>query len=140
WKATITQGGHGRGFSPIMPSFTDALTPEQIDKVVVYLRSLCTDKSWPRGELNLPRPLVTEKAFPEDEYVISSALNAKGAPGIENNIIYEQRFGARNQVELDVPVGAMRTGPGSWFGGLGDISLGVKRVLSTNLSKGYILS
>ena len=30
WKATIRDGGHGRGFSPIMPSFADALTSEQI--------------------------------------------------------------------------------------------------------------
>src|SRR5215470_4266092 len=39
WKATIHEGGHGRGFSPIMPSFSEALTPSQIDAVVGYLRS-----------------------------------------------------------------------------------------------------
>ena len=27
WKATITHGGHGRGFSRIMPAFAEALTP-----------------------------------------------------------------------------------------------------------------
>ena len=27
WKATIHEGGHGRGFSEIMPSFAEALTP-----------------------------------------------------------------------------------------------------------------
>src|ERR1700687_5836179 len=60
WKATIRDGGHGRGFSPIMPSFGDALTTEQMDKVIGYLRSLCTNKSWPRGEFNLPLRRVTE--------------------------------------------------------------------------------
>ena len=40
WKATITMGGHGRGFSPIMPAFADELTPAQIDAVVAQLRSL----------------------------------------------------------------------------------------------------
>jgi len=63
--------------------------------VIAYLRSLCTDKSWPRGEFNLPLPQMTEKAFPEDEVVIKSALNAQGAPGSTTDIIYERRFGAR---------------------------------------------
>src|SRR5262249_22944781 len=39
WRATIHDGGHGRGFSPIMPSFSEALTPPQIDAVIGYLRS-----------------------------------------------------------------------------------------------------
>src|SRR6266404_319544 len=140
WKATIRDGGHGRGFSPIMPSFVDALTSAQMDKVIDYLRSLCTDKSWPRGEFNLPLPLVTEKAFPEDEVVLKSALNAQGAPGSTNDIIYEQRFGARNQIEVDVPVAFKRQSPGLWYGGVGDTTLGVKRVLIANLHTGSILS
>ena len=60
--------GRGRGFSDIMPSFAEALTLEQIDQVIAYLRTLCTEPAWPLGELNLPRALLTEKAFPEDEY------------------------------------------------------------------------
>lgn len=60
----IRDGGPSRGFSQIMPSFGEALTPDEIDKVVEYLRTLCRDDSWPRAELNLPRALVTEKAFP----------------------------------------------------------------------------
>src|SRR5262245_32196067 len=65
WTATIHAGGQGRGFSRIMPSFTEALTAAQIESVVEYLRGFCRDPSFPRGELNLPRPLTTEKAFPE---------------------------------------------------------------------------
>lgn len=140
WKATIRDGGHGRGFSPIMPSFVDALTSAQMDKVIGYLRSLCADKSWPRGEFNLPLPLVTEKAFPEDEVIVTSALNAQGAPGLTTDIIYEQRFGARNQIEVDVPVVFNRQSAGLWYGGVGDMTLGVKRVLVANLHTGSILS
>ena len=140
WKATIRDGGHGRGFSPIMPSFVDALTSAQMDKVIAYLRSLCADKSWPRGEFNLPLPLMTEKAFPEDEVVVTSALNAQGAPGSTTDIIYEQRFGARNQIEVDVPVVFNRQSPGLWYGGVGDTTLGVKRVLIANLHAGSILT
>src|ERR1700737_921746 len=120
WKATIRDGGHARGFTPIMPSFVDALTSEQMDKAVIYLRSLCTNKSWPRGEFNLPLPLMTEKAFPEDEVIVKSAFNVQGAPGITNDIIHEQRFGVRNQIEVDVPVSANRQAPGLWYGGIGD--------------------
>src|SRR5437763_958361 len=92
WRATIRDGGHGRGFSPIMPSFGEALTPEQIDLVIGHLRSLCRDRTWPRGELNLPRPLVTEKAFPESETVLTTSLNAQGAPGISHTLVYEHRL------------------------------------------------
>jgi mono/diheme cytochrome c family protein len=140
WKATIRDGGHGRGFSPIMPSFVDALTSAQMDKVIVYLRSLCANKFWPRGEFNLPLPLTTEKAFPEDEVVLRSALNAQGAPGSTTDIIYEQRFGARNQIEVDVPVVFNRQSPGLWYGGVGDMTLGVKRVLLADLHAGSILT
>src|SRR3989454_10591071 len=77
WKATIHEGGPGRGFSEIMPSFAEALTLDQIDKVAKYLRTLCAEPVWPHGELNLPRALVTEKAFPEDEAVWTTGINTK---------------------------------------------------------------
>src|ERR1700704_3001127 len=41
WKDVITHGGPTRGFSDIMPSFSDALTSEEIDDVVAYLRGFC---------------------------------------------------------------------------------------------------
>ena len=74
WKAIITHGGPNRGFSQIMPSFRQALSSEQIDKVIGYMRGFCHEPKWPRGELNLPRALVTEKAYPEDEVVLSTAV------------------------------------------------------------------
>jgi len=82
WRAIITNGGPARAFSQIMPSFKDLLTPEQIVKVVDHLRSLCTENTWPRGDLNLPRAMITEKAFPENETVVTGAINARGTPGI----------------------------------------------------------
>ena len=133
WKATIHEGGHGRGFSEIMPSFADALTSEQIDKVVGHLRSLCTNPAFPRGELNLPRAMVTEKAFPEDETVMTTTLNATGAPGVSESVVYERRFGAKNQLEVAVPLEFQHQPTGSWFGGVGDTTLGMKRVLYHHL-------
>ncbi len=139
WKSIITHGGPSREFSQIMPSFEQALSSEQIDQVIGYLRGLCRDPRWPRGELNLPRALVTEKAYPEDEVVLSTAVNAQGAPGITSHIIHEQRFGIRNQIEVDVPV-TFEDQNHTWYGGVGDTTLGVKRVMFSNLSSGSILS
>ncbi len=139
WKDVILHGGPTRGFSDIMPSFSEALTSEQIDDVIAYLRSFCRNPHWPRGELNLPRALVTEKAYPEDEVVISTALNAQGAPGGATHIIHEQRFGVKNQIEVDVPVNYQDQSH-TWYGGIGDTTLGVKRTMFSSLPSGSILS
>jgi hypothetical protein len=139
WKAIITHGGPDRGFSQIMPSFGQALTSEQIDQVIEYLRGFCREPKWPRGELNLPRALITEKAYPENEVVISTAVNGQGAPGVESHVIHEQRFGIRNQIEVDVPI-LFEDQNHTWYGGIGDTTLGVKRVLFSNLRSGSILS
>jgi mono/diheme cytochrome c family protein len=139
WKAVITEGGPTRGFSQIMPSFKEALTSEQIDDVIAFLRSLCRNTHWPRGELNLPRALVTEKAYPEDEEVISTQQNAQGVPGGVTHIIHEQRFGMNNQIEVDVPINYQDINH-TWFGGVGDTTLGVKRVMYSNLQSGSIFS
>jgi hypothetical protein len=139
WKAVIVDGGPARGFSEIMPAFGELLTSEQIDDVIAYLRRFCTNPHWARGELNLPRALVTEKAFPEDELVISTALNATGAPGFVTDIIHEQRFGVHNQIEIDVPINVSKQND-RYFGGLGDITFAVKREMFSNLRTGSILS
>src|SRR3981189_898510 len=138
WKDVILHGGPSRGFSDIMPSFSDALTSEQIDDVIAYLRGLCRNPHWPRGELNLPRALVTEKAYPEDEVVISTGLNATGAPGGTTHIIHEQRFGIKNQIEGDVPINYQDINQ-TWCGSVGDTTLGLKRVIFSRLQSDSIL-
>lgn len=139
WEAVITYGGPYRGFSQIMPSFGEALTPQQIHEVVRYLRTFCTNPHWPRGELNLPRALVTEKAFPENEEVISSSINAQGAGAVETHYIHEQRFGVKNQIEIDVPL-IVQDQDHTWYGGLGDTTFGLKREIYSSLPKGSIFS
>jgi mono/diheme cytochrome c family protein len=129
WRATIHEGGPGRGWSPIMPSFAQALTLQQIDKVTQYLRSLCTEPKWPLGEMNLPRAIATEKAFPEDEWVLTTAVNANGGGSVDGELVYERRFGVRNQLEFAAPYGVLQRDNKSWVGGVGDLTLGYKRVL-----------
>jgi len=139
WKDVIVHGGPSRGFSQIMPAFGKLLTSEQIDDVIAYLRSFCTNKHWPRGELNLPRALITEKAYPEDEVVISTAVNARSAPGVTTDIIHEQRFGVKNQIEIDVPLNFQDRNH-TWYGGVGDTTIALKREIFSSLRSGSILS
>jgi mono/diheme cytochrome c family protein len=134
YKATIRDGGPARGFSTIMPSFSGVLTSSQMDEVVVYLRSLCKESGWPLGELNVPRALVTEKAFPESETVLTTTLNAKGAPGISNELDYERVLGKRDQLEVALPFGWVHKESGGMTGGLGDIAIGDKHVLFSRLN------
>ena len=139
WEAVITYGGPFRGFSQIMPSFGQALSPEQIRQVAIYLRHFCTNPHWPRGELNLPRAQVTEKAFPESEEVISTAVNAQGAPGVENHYIHEQRIGMKGQIEIDVPI-YFANEDHVWYGGIGDVTFGYKQEIYSSLKRGNIFS
>jgi hypothetical protein len=117
-----------------MPAFGDALTDAQIDAVIGYLRSLCKEDRWPRGELNLPRALATEKAFPESETVLTSAFNAQHSPGIDSEIAYEHRLGKRSQLEVAVPFSFTPRDSGGLSGGVGDVALGFKRVFYSRLS------
>jgi hypothetical protein len=139
WEAIIVHGGPNRGFSQIMPSFGEALSAEQIHQVIEYMRGFCRNPKWPRGELNLPRAMVTEKAYPEDEVVISTATNVQRSPGFTGHIIHEQRFGMNSQIEVDVPV-TFQNQSHTWYGGVGDTTLGLKRVVFSNLKSGSILS
>jgi len=138
WVAVAHEGGPVRGFSQMMPSFGEALTVRELELAVSHIRTFCPDGSWPRGELNLPRPLFTEKAFPEDEIVSTSEFPVEGAGAFQNELVLEKRFGARNQFELAVPFGWKEDG--TWRGGIGDIGMGVKRVLFDSLDSGSILS
>jgi mono/diheme cytochrome c family protein len=141
WLAVILRGGPARGFDRTMPSFSEALTPEQVDALVAHVRTFCRDDSWPRGELNLPRAMFTEKAYPEDEAVLTSGVALAGAGAITNQLVFEKRIGALTQIELAVPF-AYQNGPSTagWDLGLGDVAFAVKRVLLQSLRTGSILS
>ncbi|HEY4355013.1 MAG TPA: c-type cytochrome [Acidobacteriaceae bacterium] len=139
WKDIILYGGKARGFSEIMPAFGELLTQQQVNDAIAYLRSFCTNRHWPRGELNLPRAIVTEKAFPEDELVVSTAMNATGAPSFTTDVIHEQTLGMRDQIEVDVPVNYADQNH-AWTSGVGDITFGLKHVVYSNLKRGSIFS
>ena len=125
WIAVSHQGGPVRGFDSSMPAFGEAFDIEQLQKVVDFIRTFCVEDAWPSGELNLPRPLFTEKAYPEDELIWTVGIVAEGKGELTNELLYERRFGARYQWELAVPFGAAQsTSGGPWAGGVGDVTGG----------------
>src|SRR6188508_1285631 len=101
WELAITKGGPGVGLSSQMPAFGDALKPDQIRGFVEYLRKFCTERGWPDGNLNLPRPIFTEKAFPEDEMIFAPVVSHKKGVGTSWSMatIFERRIGKRFQME-----------------------------------------
>jgi cbb3-type cytochrome c oxidase subunit III len=134
--AVAHQGGPARGFSPLMAPWGTMFTEEELSRAIGHIRTFCTDRRWPRGELNLPRPLVTAKAFPEDEAVVSTSAQSGH---ILTKVHYERRFGPLNQLEVIVPIASVDAAPGR-SSGLGDVALEYKRTLAHSLARGNIFS
>jgi mono/diheme cytochrome c family protein len=141
WGAIVHRGGPARAFNRLMPAFDTALSTEEIAAAITHVRSFCSDARWPRGELNLPRALFTEKAYPEDEAVITTTLVTEGPDSLTHQFLWEQRFGTGNQIEISVPITrADLGGPDGWKSGTGDLAIGVKHLLRHSLERGAILA
>lgn len=136
WFAIGHDGGPTRAFDRRMPAFGQALTAAQIEMSVAHIKRFCDDPAWPAGELNLPRALVTEKAYPEDEAVLSTNI-ASGT--FVNEFLYERRIGARMQYEVKVPI-AVEEGDAGWRRGLGDIAVALKHAFHHSLDGGRIFA
>ena len=88
WFAVIHEGGPVRGLDRMMPAYGGALGDEEIARVVDYPRGFCRQlPDWPLGDLNLPRALFTEKAFPENEAVLTSAIALRGPGSVVSELI-----------------------------------------------------
>ena len=139
WYAIIHDGGPVRGFDRMMPAFGDALSREEAYKILAHIRTLCSDERWPRGEFNLPRPLFTEKAFPEDETVFTASNDTGDSNTFELELLFEKRLGPVGMFEVSVPLVTTDTLSGS-ESGIGDIAVGYKHTVYHNLDSGNILS
>lgn len=148
WFAVVHQGGPARGFDRTMPAFGAALTEAEIHDVIDHVHGLCPERSdWPPGELNLPRALVTEKAFPENELVLTSTIALRGPGSVIGELLYEQRIGPRAMFEIAIPFGFLDRSPSpagvtadGWTGGIGDIAVAVKQAALHSMRSGTILS
>ena len=104
-SATIHEGGPGRGFSEIMPSFAEALT-HPADRAGHDLPA----HALPRTCLAAGR---VESAARSDYRkgvsrrrvrVMTMSANATGSGAISSALIYEKRFGVKNQLEIAAPL------------------------------------
>jgi len=140
WETIVKKGGPARGLSSVMPAFGEAFTDEEIAAVVAYLRTFCPRAdAYPPGDLNFRRLLVTGKAFPEEELVISVAHRPhRSTRETELEASYEKRLGPRFQYEVTLPVRAQASGGDGR--GLADVEVEAKQVLHFDLRRLEILS
>ena len=130
WRGLIRHGGKFLGMSTQMPAFGDALSDEEIRAVIEYVHGFCKDPRYPLGDLNFPRPLFVEKAFPEDEVVLSFDYeSARDARTASWEAALEKRIGARGQVEVSLPVSYVQPDQGGSASGVGDLGLSYQHVL-----------
>jgi mono/diheme cytochrome c family protein len=129
WTVIIRHGGGARAFNTAMPAYGDALSGAEIAAAVSHLRTFCAAKHWPVGDLNFPRPLATEKAYPENEAVLTFGMPLRERDNGESRLVYERRVGPRGQIEADIPFAARKVGD-TWHRGIGDVAAGYKHVLT----------
>lgn len=136
WERAIAKGGPGVGLSPQMPGFEDSLTAEQIAGFVSHIRTFCKDTRWPSGNNNFPRPIITEKAFPENEFLILPAIGHDR--DIEFVAVYERRLGKRSMIEAAIPALSMPGEPRSQ--GIGDLEVSFKHAVFASSTRPRIVS
>lgn len=141
WTALAAHGGAFLGLSSQMPAFGDVLTDEELHAAIDYIRRFCTEPGWPRGELNLRRPMLVTKAFPEDEAVVNQHFaDASGELSHVTEVSAERRIGPRGQVELTLPFSVVDHKGGATVAGFGDLGLAYKHVVYASLPTRSIVS
>ena len=102
WAMVVKHGGHAMGLAEQMPTHIDALSDEQVENVVAYVKSLVDTSAYPPGDMNLFLPIRTKKAFPEDEVVYHGrATDTDGENTYKNILEIEKRIGPAGQVILE---------------------------------------
>jgi len=140
WSSSIHRGGRARAFPRTMPAFDHALSDEEIDAVIAYLRGKCEKSAWPRGEFNLPLAMFTEKAFPEDEVLNITSFNTSGQRAMTSTSIFEKRLGATGQLEVNLPFSSIVGPSGHGETGIGDMGVAYKQNLLADVDSGTIFS
>jgi Cytochrome C oxidase, cbb3-type, subunit III len=147
WELAIAKGGPAVGLSSQMPAFGDTLNPEQVHAFVEHIRGFCNERGWPHGNMNFPRPIFTEKAFPENEFLLLPFIthrkpetpSAESRTDLDFVALYERRLGRRAMWEAALPLSSHDTG-GTPRRGIGDIELALKYVLGADVARTRIAS
>jgi hypothetical protein len=151
WEVAIALGGPAVGLSAEMPAFGDSLDAETIRGFVRHMRGFCGERGWPSGNANFPRPIFTEKAFPENEFVLLPVVShrrpdtadgaaADGVTDVAFTALFERRFGKRAMWEVALPMVSHDAVGSSRQHGVGDLELAAKYVLFTDTTQPRILS
>ena len=141
WEAVVHEGGPVRALDRHMPAFGGALSEHEIRMAVGHVRTFCDDRhKWPQGDLNFPRALITEKAFPENETLVTASFLSGPAHATSTALLHERRFGSRTMMEFNVPFDTQQTDTGQLNYGLGDVAIAVKRDLFHSVASGSIVS
>ena len=129
-QGIIRHGGTYAGRSSVMPAFGSLLSNSDIADVARYVKSLCADPDWVPGELNFPRPLITGKAFPEQEMIVGGRFGRNGKDVNEYLGILEYRVNGLTNIEITSRALSINPDIGPTESGLGDTTLSVKRVVA----------
>jgi mono/diheme cytochrome c family protein len=157
WELAIAAGGPAVGLSAEMPAFGDTLSADQVRGFIAHIRGFCGETGWPHGNANFPRPIFTEKAYPENELVIlpivahrrpdvvvaTGGTRVPADPSLTDlNVlaVYERRFGKRTMWEVAVPLASHDTAGLARRQGIGDIEVAIKHVIAARADAPRILS
>jgi len=141
WEAVVHEGGPVRALDRHMPAFGGALSEKEIRMAVGHIRTFCEQhRKWPQGDLNFPRTLITEKAFPENETLVTSSFQTGPTHGSSTALLHERRFGSRTMMEFNVPFETLQSEDGGSNYGLGDVAIAVKRAMFYSVEHGSIFS
>lgn len=103
WEMVIKYGGHALGLAEQMPAQGEVLNDEQISDVTSFLKSVVDTSGFPPGEMNLPLPIRTKKAFPEDELVyVGRYVDQEGESAFKQVLEIEKRIGKAGQGILEI--------------------------------------
>jgi hypothetical protein len=94
-----------------MPAFGDALSDDEIDAVIGYLRTFCTDPRWVRGEFNFALGLFTEKAFPGGRTGLDDGHRCRSPNNIESQFVFEKADRRHRSAEFTLPFARIDGGP-----------------------------
>jgi cytochrome c553 len=129
-QGIIRHGGPYAGRSSVMPAFGTVLSSSDIADVARYVKSLCADPDWVPGELSFPRPLITGKAFPEQEMIVGGRFGRNGTNVNEYFGILEYRVNGLTSIAIKPRALSINPDIGPTESGLGDTALSVKRVVA----------
>jgi mono/diheme cytochrome c family protein len=104
WLIVATHGGPALGFSDKMPAFGEALSRDELEAVIAYVKTLAPAVAeYPPGDLNFFLGMRTKKAFPEDEVVWKVRQTTRDGPNVlQNRLEAEKRLGKRWQVSTEL--------------------------------------